>query len=214
MNYNTFTSGILLGLLLVGGVALAQFTEPTAGPYTSGTNAVEPLNTSAVQQEKIGGIGLGAKKFTANQYCLNGSCVTSWPGGGLSATTCHLETRQINGHRQTQLSGDCNDKLSVAARAEGWFATGKDTCHTLSGANCTDQASCHYTRLVCSGGVTVDQSTNASYTTLPLTVAGDGFTFARRPQCNDGVNNDGASGVDYPADPQCQGFWDDSEAVF
>jgi hypothetical protein len=38
------------------------------------------------------------------------------------------------------------------------------------------------------------------------------YNLTREPQCNDGINNDGAAGVDMN-DPECKHLGDDSEAT-
>lgn len=217
----TISRGLTLGLLLIGGIALAQFSEPIGAPDSS-TNAMVPLDDSDTDQIKVAG-DLAADFFTAtNQFCIGASCISDWWAALDQPTTCKLEVKRV---REIYTSYDfpytgaqCEDLLYTGARSAGWVSTSFDNCHNLNGSKCNNlnAASCTYTRLVCTGGVTLTTASTSMYTTYPVTGAmtGDPYAyFVRTPQCMDGINNGGSAAIDFPNDPNCTDYSDDSELV-
>jgi hypothetical protein len=202
--------------------ASSGFQQPEGGPRTA-VDAALFLITSLMPQEKGAcedgtiGLGLGADFFTAiSQMCLGTNCRSTWWPTLIQPSSCQMEVRRVRGVTtsfgatlSTQL---CDSKLTAASVAAGWVATGMDYC---DGGLCdaASIASCVYTRMACSGGVTASVPTKSGPYAHPATAAqtGDGTDFTFTPQCNDGMDNDGAGGTDYPADVSCQGYWDDSE---
>lgn len=217
-------SSLLITLMLLGGVSLAQFTEPSGSPASM--NAIEPLTQGSVRQQKSG--DLIADYLTArNKWCLGSSCITSlW--SSLAPTSCHLEMTTVNVLWDVNLAyNTCDRLLTIAAKNQGWLSMGGDNCSGMSSGNCASGRVCTFGRIACAGGVSNLNTATAHRavsnvvihpaTASEISSASGGslllpYDLTRKPQCNDGLNNDGASGIDL-ADPQCRHLGDDSESV-
>ena len=76
---------VTLGVVLGFGIQFAQaWTNPSA-PAPTG-NVAGPVNTGIVDQVKNAGLGLVGNLVVGSagagkSICLNGNCITSWPGG-------------------------------------------------------------------------------------------------------------------------------------
>lgn len=222
--FQPIARGFVLCLLLLGGIALAQFTEPVGVPDST-TNSVAPINDEANLQIKHGG-DLAADHVTATtEFCMGASCIRDWWKALDQPTTCKLEVKRLTGIPQN-VAAPCDDLLYTGAKSAGWVSTGYDYCENMDESKCIDKpnnyTSCTYTRLVCTGAVTMQVASTSTYTTqnssptYPVTGAmtGDPYTFTRVPQCMDGINNGGSAAIDFPNDPNCYNFADNSELVF
>jgi hypothetical protein len=224
MTLDQLKLGLIITLVLYGSVALAQFTEPTGSPSTM--NAVEPITQGSARQQKSG--DLIADYLTArNKWCLGSNCITNlW--SSLAPTSCHLEMTTVNVSWDVNLAyNTCDRLLTGHAKNQGWLSMGGDNCSGMSSGNCASGRVCVFGRIACAGGVSsLNSSTQyravSSVVTHPATAAAilglSGGTLSlpynltRNPQCNDGINNDGATGIDM-LDPQCKHLGDDSESV-
>lgn len=195
----------------------ASFLEPIGGPYGERTNAGKYLNTGGLFQEKGAGLsgptgpGLGMDFLTAvKTLCLGPSnCIADWWPTLTRPTTCKLEVHRVRGGSTSfgsvlKTSG-CDARLSIPALQAGWVSTGVDYCDDGL-CNSSTIAGCVYTRMVCTGGVTVTTPPVSTILTHPFA----NFTFT--PACNDGMDNDGSDGADFPNDPQCSTFADNDES--
>lgn len=217
MNSTATINGLFLGLLFIGTVSLGQFVAPTGNPATPETNSVATLDTAGTFQEKKGDFGVSY--FTGKtELCMGVNCISSWWPISV-ATSCKLEVKHLYSsipNLNTRYF-PCESFLSLPALNDGWISTSHDYCTGENGNNddCDNGAHCSYMRLVCTGSAT---------STAPLSqyVLGaampyyftDSVPFVRLPQCNDSVDQpspDLDTLIDYPADPECQAYWDDDE---
>lgn len=224
MSITRITNTFILSLLGFTFVASAQFTEPLGSPAVM--NATEPLQGGVTRQQKSGDII--ADYLTArNKWCLGSSCITSlW--SSLSPSSCHLEMATVQVDYDVNLTiNTCDRILALSAKNEGWVSMGGDNCSSMSSGNCSGGRTCTFGKIACTGGVS-SLNTVAAYRPVstvvyhPATaeaVAGHSggtivlpYDLTRKPQCNDGLNNDSSGGIDM-ADSQCRHLGDDSESV-
>jgi hypothetical protein len=224
MIFDQLKQGLIIALILSGSVALAQFIEPTGSPLTM--NATEPMTQGNTRQQKSG--DLIADYLTArNKWCLGSNCITSlW--SSLAPSSCHLEMTTVNVSWDVNLAyNTCDRILTSHAKNQGWLSMGGDNCSGMSSGNCASGRVCVFGRIACSGGVS-NLNTSTQYKAIsnvimhPATAtailgASGGaislpYDLTRNPQCNDGINNDGAAGIDM-LDPQCKHLGDDSESI-
>jgi len=76
------TKIVILALTLAFGISLvhAAWVGPTSSP--PGNNTPAPVNVGSDAQTKFGILGaleFVTLKFTGNEYCVGGDCVTQWP---------------------------------------------------------------------------------------------------------------------------------------
>jgi hypothetical protein len=224
MNLSSLWSALVILGFGYALVVSAQFTEPTGFPSTM--NATEPLVQGSTRQQKTG--DLIADYLTArNKWCLGSNCITSlW--SSLAPTSCHLEVATINVNYDVNLATQtCDRVLALSAKNQGWVSMGGDNCSSMSSGNCAGGRTCTFGKIACTGGVTMLNSLSSyrpvsGVVTHPATAASISaasggtlslpYDLTRKPQCNDGLNNDGATGIDM-ADPQCRHLGDDSESV-
>jgi hypothetical protein len=155
-------TGALLGVLLVGAVSVASFTNPTTDP--SGGNLAAPVNKSSFSQEKSGNFAaasLGAGTVSAsNLFCLGAdSCISDWwdtPEQPYS-DLCTFERIGVfppaatDGANNEAYQDYCRNMLTAEARQDGWVPVSSDSCTEDRNTCTTDGIACVYTRLVCDG---------------------------------------------------------------
>lgn len=74
--------GAVFGIMaLTASVALGAWTNPASAP--TGSNISEPINIGTSAQTKDGNFSVG-NSGGSRQFCLNGSCISSWPAAGSS----------------------------------------------------------------------------------------------------------------------------------
>ncbi|XKT75064.1 MAG: hypothetical protein ACJKSS_02770 [Patescibacteria group bacterium UBA2103] len=153
-------AGALLGVLLIGAVSVASFTNPTTDP--TGGNIAAPVNKSSFSQEKSGNLAaasLGAGTVSAsNLFCLGAdNCISDWWESGTLdyAQVCLLERVGVfppantNSPNMEGYQDYCNGQLTSAARADGWVPVSSDACSEDRGNCTTDGVACMFIRLSC-----------------------------------------------------------------
>lgn len=192
---------VAIAAIFVAGVSYMQavFIYPTVPP--PGTNVPTPVNLSSTFQDKAGGFEASSIGVT-NGINLNGvnrTTAMGWPISDVMAQ-CHLESRRVDSiaprrfytTNATQIAAGqypkCDDYLTPEARTAGWAHSGGDECVGWDSNDCqavgTVSASCVYTRIVCTNGITVTPQVTATstYVSMPFAVPG--------LQCVDGVDNE------------------------
>ena len=148
---------VILSLLLVVSVAgAANFAEPASTPPTGNTNV--PLNVGLTDQTKAGDFW-AASVGTNDGYCLGASCISAWPAG-VTPSLCHIETTKVENQDPAStytVGSGCT--LSAADVAAGWIVGSWDHCSGVSDRDCAGPKYCSYTRVVCSGAVTIGPGT-------------------------------------------------------
>ncbi len=157
---------LIAGMLLLAGTAMAaSFAMPTAN--FPGNNAELPLQTSTVDQVKVGDLSAGNVSGYnvkgSSQVCIGSDCRSSWPSpsGSTLSTTCRWEYLILEGNphvtqanvKPEEVGRGCDNVLGSRA-SEGWINVAHDKCPGVQGRDCAGVNYCQYLKLTCDAGLT------------------------------------------------------------
>lgn len=168
-------AGVILAFLAVWGSAVLAdtFTQPSV--TAPGRNIAAPVNPGVTTQIKTGG-GFTANNITVDnlyqfgttnyywkpvgtpsvftvstqQYCLNGSCISTWPSVSGTTHSCHTDRMTVPiSSGGNPYSSSC-EGVSVPS---GYVPSGSDSCTGIGALNCDHggpNAVCFFTKITCS----------------------------------------------------------------
>ncbi len=160
--FRTALAVVACVLALSSTVFAANFTNSLALPPSGNPPAL--VNEGLTYQEKSGDFWADAIGVD-DGYCIGNDCITSWPWEAEPAT-CQVDTLIRQGSRgqagldpggSSPVGSGCT--LSASEVAEGWIVSAWDHCSWVHSRDCAGPSWCKFTKLTCSGAVTVTPGT-------------------------------------------------------